>query len=262
MGPQQQDREGKHSPDSWAEMVGFWYNQSMRSGPVRAGGGTTRAGGPPQRPTGGGRTHGAASAQLVTGLVLLGLAALLGIGLSSRPDWFDIWGLLVIRVAPHSDTYRLLAYLGSPPVLLIGIIGAIIAALRRDRRRALACLLGPGLAILVAEQIAKPLVDRQLVVGHPSFPSGTVVAVSAVATVVVLALPQNARILAVGGAALTELLVGVAVVGLGWHYPTDVVGGVLVGTGCVLVVDALTHLRRRPRRRTPRAVADLGPVRR
>lgn len=239
-----------------------WYNQGVWSGPVRAEGGGARPGHPKSGPRGATSRRRAAQRQLLSGLGLLGLAAILGVGLSGHPDWFDIWGLLLIRVSPQSSAYHFLVSLGSPPVLLVGIIGAAVLALRRDRRRALACVLGPALAILVTDQIAKPLVDRQLVIGHPSFPSGTLAAVSAVATAVVLALPPSARVLAVLCGALAELLVGAAVIGLGWHYPTDVVGGVLVGTGCVLLVDALAHVPRRPRRPIPGVAAEVRTLRR
>jgi membrane-associated phospholipid phosphatase len=36
--------------------------------------------------------------------------------------------------------------------------------------------------------------------------------------------------------------VGAAVLVLRWHYPTDVLGGVWVGSGAVFFIDALAHL--------------------
>ena len=65
---------------------------------------------------------------------------------------------------------------------------------------------------------------------------------AALATAFTLVLPRVLRPLAavVGAGATLAACVGVVV--LRWHYPTDALGGVAVGVGAVLTVDALCHL--------------------
>jgi membrane-associated phospholipid phosphatase len=61
-----------------------------------------------------------------------------------------------------------------------------------------------------------------------SFPSGHTTAAASIAVALLLVVPTAYRLLAAGvGAALTGA-VGLAVVILGWHYPSDVVGALLV----------------------------------
>ncbi len=43
---------------------------------------------------------------------------------------------------------------------------------------------------------------------------------------------------------LATVAMAVAVTGLRWHYPTDALGGALLGVGIVLLVDGLAHLDR------------------
>jgi len=55
-------------------------------------------------------------------------------------------------------------------------------------------------------------------------------------------MPVRVRpLLALVGAVAT-VGVSVAVIVLRWHYPTDVLGGMAVGVGAVLTLDALAHL--------------------
>lgn len=97
-------------------------------------------------------------------------------------------------------------------------------------------------AVLMVDQVAKPLIGRQIdgVVG--SYPSGTVTAVSALAAAAVLVTPRVFR--AATAVVAAALVVGIcaAVVVLRWHYPTDALGGACVGIGAVLFLDGLAHL--------------------
>jgi membrane-associated phospholipid phosphatase len=61
-----------------------------------------------------------------------------------------------------------------------------------------------------------------------SFPSGHTTAAASIAVALLLVVPAAHRLLAAGvGVALTGA-VGLSVVILGWHYPSDVLGGLLV----------------------------------
>ncbi len=90
--------------------------------------------------------------------------------------------------------------------------------------------------------MAKPLVDRRFG-GVLSYPSGNVADVTAVATSWVLAVPTRLRRLVAALALGLVIAMAVAVVGLRWHYPTDAVGGALFGSGLVVGIDGLLHLR-------------------
>jgi membrane-associated phospholipid phosphatase len=115
-------------------------------------------------------------------------------------------------------------------------------AIFRDWVRAFACGAAPIIAVEVVEHIAKPMVGREIGTGSFTYPSGTVAAIAALSTAVFLVAPRLARPAAAlaGVAAVTGT--GIAVLVLRWHYPTDVAGGVWVGSGAVFTIDALAHL--------------------
>ena len=107
----------------------------------------------------------------------------------------------------------------------------------------MACAAAPLVAVLIVQDLAKPLVGRHLgLTGGSSYPSGTVAAVAALAMAFTLVMPRLLRpLMAVVGAVAT-VGVSVAVIVLRWHYPTDALGGIGVGMGSVLVVDGLFHV--------------------
>lgn len=79
-----------------------------------------------------------------------------------------------------------------------------------------------------------------------SFPSGHTTAAASIAVALLLVVPAGYRLLAAGvGAALTAA-VGLAVVVLGWHYPSDVLGALLVVATWGLC--AVAYLRQRHQR--------------
>jgi membrane-associated phospholipid phosphatase len=84
-----------------------------------------------------------------------------------------------------------------------------------------------------------------------SFPSGHTTAAASIAVALLLVVPAAHRLLAAAAGAALTAAVGFSVVILGWHYPTDVLGGLLVvGTWGFA---ALVYLRLRvDRDRAPR----------
>jgi membrane-associated phospholipid phosphatase len=185
--------------------------------------------------------------ELLLGCTLLGGAALAGYALTRRPgaNRLDKAGFAAFPLEPNDALYHRVAELGSLPFLLGGIALAIVLSIWRDLPRAIACTLGPIAAVLTTEQVAKPLVARHLVAfGGDSYPSGTVTAAAALVTVVTLAVPVLLRpVVGLGGLVVIGA-VGIAVVGMGWHYPTDAMGGACVGVGSVLTLDAIAHIPR------------------
>ena len=185
--------------------------------------------------------------ELGLGILLLGMAAVAGIAFVHHPwpNRLDMWGDRLLP-GPRSPLWaRDFATLGSMTVLVAGVVLVFLFGILRDWVRGIACAAAPVIAVLIVQEIAKPLADRHSVVsGALSYPSGTAAAVAALATAFTLVMPPRARFpvallgfLAIGGT-------GAAVIVLRWHYPTDVLGGVAVGVGSVFVVDALLRVPR------------------
>jgi membrane-associated phospholipid phosphatase len=198
------------------------------------------------------------AAELLFGLTLLAAAAVAGLLFAKRPgpNRVDAAGYFYVPSDPNSHLANELVRLGSKPVLIVGIIVVFLIAIFRDWVRAFACAAAPVIAVEVVEHIAKPMVGREIGVGSFTYPSGTVAAIAALSTAVLLVSPRLMRPLVAlaGVAAVTGT--GLAVLVLRWHYPTDVVGGVWVGCGAVFTIDAVAHIPwllapRRPWAETP-----------
>lgn len=122
---------------------------------------------------------------------------------------------------------------------LIGAVEAAIAVLawrRADRRALVICLAGPALAVGLVEIVLKPLVDRHHF-GGLAFPSGHATAAAALATAAVIACRRwrgrTAAIRLAPVAAIVPVGVGLAVIRLGMHFPTDAVAGIAFGMAVV-----------------------------
>lgn len=185
------------------------------------------------------------------GVATLALAATAGLVFVHRPwpNRLDVWGYAVLPAEAGARWAHDLVRVGSLTALIVGAAVVLVIGVFRDWVRAVACAIAPVLAVLIVQDLAKPLVGRHLgITGAASYPSGTVAAAAALMTAVTLVVPPLVRpLVAVAGAAIT---VGVcaAVIVLRWHFPTDALGGVAVGLGAVLTVDALF--------RAPRVLAD------
>jgi membrane-associated phospholipid phosphatase len=201
-----------------------------------------------------GRIRGAGAAartgnliELGVGVLLLGIAALAGYVFVHRPwpNRLDTWGDRLLPADLSSHWAHEFVTLGSMTVLMVGVLLVFCIGVLRDWVRAIACATAPVIAVLVVQEIAKPLVDRQsLVTGALSYPSGTVAAVAALATALILVVPAKARFPMAMLGLLAIIGTGAAVIVLRWHYPTDALGGVAVGAGSVLVIDGLLQVPR------------------
>jgi len=160
----------------------------------------------------------------VAAMLLLGWAV--GTGSTSVDDWFHQYGL--------GPAKRLLVFT-DPRVLAVLLAGCLVVALYQKRwRLAVAMVLSPPIAIALA-QLSKRLFGRQND-GALAYPSGHTTTMVVVVGMVVL----------VAGGALWAVLVAVAFCLLGmigqgitYHYFTDTVGALLLGTAIVCVA-ALT----------------------
>jgi membrane-associated phospholipid phosphatase len=203
--------------------------------------------------------------ELGAGTLLLMGAALAGLFFVRRPwpNRLDVWGFGVLPANFNSRWAHDFVGLGSMTALLVGVLVVFLVGILRDRIRAVACAVAPIVAVLIVQDIAKPLVARHNgLSGALSYPSGTVAAVAALATAFTLVMPLRTRVpvALLGCAAIVGTCAAVVV--LRWHYPTDALGGAAVGVGSVLVADALAQAARvlfgRLRRRPVAGVSVVG----
>jgi membrane-associated phospholipid phosphatase len=154
------------------------------------------------------------------------------------------------RLGPLADH---IASLADPvPYLLIGLALAVVAYVRGRPRVAAAIVL-----LLVATgtttQILKPLLAHPRPddwaygrISDASWPSGHATAAMTLALCAVMAAPQRLRPIVALVAAAFATAVSYAILMLAWHFPSDVLGGLLVaGTWTCLAVAAINALERR-----------------
>lgn len=193
---------------------------------------------------------------VVTGVAVLVLvvgAALFG-G-QSHPSRVDgrAESLLDAATSAQRELMTDLAEFGSAPSVVACALGlALLAVLLARRRLAVLAVVGPGLTG-VATTLLKPAFDRTLG-GAYVYPSGHTAGGTALALVAALLLisviragPAVGASLLAGAALLAGGTVGVGMVAMGVHYPTDAVGGlataVAVVLGSALVIDAVADRR-------------------
>jgi membrane-associated phospholipid phosphatase len=93
-------------------------------------------------------------------------------------------------------------------------------------------------------------------VNAASFPSGTVAAVMALVVAALIIVPNRLRVRTAIVGAVAVAVVAISVMVNLWHFPSDVLGGILVPTGYgFLGIAALRHMRRpRPQRAASGAI--------
>ncbi len=177
--------------------------------------------------------------ELTVALVLVFGVVVAGLYFTARPGptVFDQWAFTAIPAVHHSGLLLAVTRLGSPFVVVAAAVAGMLGTMARNRPRAVALLVGPVLAVTVCDGVIKPVVGRTYA-DVVSFPSGTVTAIAAVATVGLLASPDPWRSVVAGLGGTVTVLAVLSVVALRWHYPTDALAGVAVGVGVVLLSDA------------------------
>jgi membrane-associated phospholipid phosphatase len=185
----------------------------------------------------------------------------------AQPDRLDsaVDAAMVASFRGHQGILPWLALPGSTlPLIAVSIaiaVGCLIAGRRNGAALALTAV--PVTAFL-DDTVLKHLVDRTHF-GQLSFPSGHTASAMTLAAVLGVLLHDPARrtatrvaraALVVPACAITAL-VAVGVIGLRWHYFTDTVGGVALGTGTVLALALLIDLA--PGVLRSRSHGDLAP---
>jgi membrane-associated phospholipid phosphatase len=170
-------------------------------------------------------------------LILLALVAY-GIDAAQRAD-ATLLTKFIARDASFGSLADVIAHLADPLPLLVMLAVACGIALRRgrplDALAAVTVVAGANLTTQVLKvALAHP--RFQSVLGHDqlgpvAFPSGHATAATSIAIAFAFVVPRDLRAAVVAAGACFVLAVGCSVMVLAWHFPSDVLGGILVACG-------------------------------
>lgn len=182
-----------------------------------------------------------------TSLVLLTLVAY-GVDSAQRAD-----ARVLARLSAHKESLESvanpIAHLADPlPLLAMTIIACGIALARHrpvDALAAAVVVAGANittqlLKIALAHPRYQPFLDEQL--GPIAFPSGHATAAASIAIAYLFVVPREARPLTALVGATFAGAVGLSIIVLFWHFPSDVLGGILVASGWGFAVLALRRV--------------------
>ena len=170
----------------------------------------------------------------------LALAALALAAYSFGPlERFDARTLVDLSLQLESRSYRAAEGIAglADPLPLLGMLVAVCAfALALGRRRealaAVAVVAGANLTTQALKVVlAHPRYQPYAEFHQPwpnAFPSGHMTAAASIAVALMLVAPRGVWPLAAATGIVFAGLVGISVVALEWHYPSDVLGGILV----------------------------------
>jgi membrane-associated phospholipid phosphatase len=128
------------------------------------------------------------------------------------------------------------------------VAGALLARRPRAAAAALVTMLGAG----VTTQVLKPLLAFQRdfpefhYMGPVAYPSGHTTAVMSLALALIIVSPARLRPLAAAAGGLLTVATVFSILLLGSHYPSDIVGGLLVATAWACAASALLRLEFKP----------------
>ena len=199
------------------------------------------------------------AAGVLAGCVLISLVIGLLVAHQSRANSLDraVDSWIRSGLAGHGRTLFTIHHLGESVSIATMTLAVIIGCLIVRRiNGALLALVSVPLAIVLIE-VLKPLFHRTLD-GFAVYPSGHTGSVFAVAAVVAVLLvdpargkiSKTARIAIVAAIVLVGCAVGVAMIGLNFHYFSDTIGGATVGVGTVLATAFLLDRLGQQMRRT------------
>jgi undecaprenyl-diphosphatase len=207
---------------------------------------------------------------------LAGLAVFILLGWGVGALWMSIVGsseddlmreISAQRSHAVADIARIVTWAGSAFVLVPLALASCALLVRAGlRAQALAVALTLGGAMVISDVVKlllsrpRPAVEHLQAVSGFSFPSGHATQASAFWLSLLFAVSSSGASarrmsLLAAGALLIVSLVGLSRVYLGVHYPSDVIGGILLGGGWAAYVALWSRPFTVPRRRTPRPVA-------
>ncbi len=165
------------------------------------------------------------------------------------PDarWLDasaFQGFLGLQRPKVSGLTTWLGQLGDPAQVVTITLGLAAIALARGRPRAAALVVALIGLTSISSQLLKALLayprsDEMLNGAHvaaAAFPSGHATAAMSMAIALVLVVSPRLRPAAALVGSALALGVSFSVVSMGWHFPSDVIGGFLLATGWSLIL--------------------------
>jgi len=200
-------------------------------------------------------------------LVLLALAAY-KIGPVQRLD-----ATVLSRFAAHQESAAgsvagVFVHLADPLPLVLMLGGVLVLALRRGRPKlaigAVAIVAGANLTtqvlkVLLAHPRYQPILGPHQL-GPVAFPSGHATAATSIALAFALVVPAGLRPLAAFLGAIFVAAIGISVLLLDWHFPSDVLGGILVALGWGFAALAALRMLERPSSLPPAHLANRTAV--
>jgi len=198
-----------------------------------------------------------ASAGAALALLILTWFLTFHVGVLRRADVRILGGFADLRRPRVDPVASFIANLCDPQPYVY-FVGALVGLALARRRPRVALMIGVIVfGANATTQLLKPLLAEprfvlsgQTPIGAASWPSGHATAAMSLALCAVLAAPARLRPVMAALGAVFAVAVSYSFLTLGWHYPSDVLGGFLVaaawallGLGALLAVDA-----RHPRR--------------
>lgn len=175
-------------------------------------------------------------------------------------------GFMGLDSIPGASVGDDIVLLFDPAPFAAMVLAIVAAAYLLGRTRAGLLAAGAMLAANVTTQVLKPLLAVQRdyppfhVMGPEAYPSGHTTAVMSVALALVIIAPPRLRALAATLGGVLTVVTVFSIMMLGWHYPSDIVGGLLVATfwACLAVIPLRAEVRAPSLRASARAGAVLA----
>jgi membrane-associated phospholipid phosphatase len=147
---------------------------------------------------------------------------------------------------------NVLDWITSGLIVLVSGACVVIAAIRQR------WLLAAGALVVVAGANITTQLLKKVVLSRPdfgygvtnSFPSGHTTVVTSLVLAVLLVAPRSSRWLVELAGSVCVAVIGVGTVVNAWHYPSDVIGGLLVGLAVLVAISAVEPA---DPRRTPKS---------
>lgn len=201
----------------------------------------------------------------LVGLAITGALAYL-VPIVQARDSATLQGFVALNRPRVTELIVHIAHLADPkPYALIGLSIAAVAFLRRRHRVGVAVIfllfLTGATTQTLKQGLAQPRFSDWLGEGQiaaASWPSGHATASMTLALCAVLVAPQAARPTVAATGALFAVSVSYSILALGWHFPSDVVGGFFVASLWTLIAVAI--LAALPERGGERAKSRLLPA--
>lgn len=152
----------------------------------------------------------------------------------------------------HDATETIVHTIDRGSLAILGIALVAVAMARGRTRTALAALISIAGANLTTQALKRilgstdPLGGDALRVFEGSFPSGHATVAMSLALALLLVVPRPWRLAAALAGIGYTAAIGVGMLALGWHFPSDVVGGYLVATAWAALAVAVARPEREP----------------